>query len=1034
MVRFFVRKRAAVFCFCILILVMGLMAYFSLPRESMPEIKQPYIFVTTTYPGVAAADMENLVTRPIESEIDGLEGINEITSSSMQSLSSIFIKFNSDISVETALRRVRERVDVAKGELPVDVNEPNVTELSSSSWPILIVVLSHPDGLSLLDKDADKVEEALKRIHGVLDVKTAGKLQKELAIEVDPEKLENYGFSINNVIQAVQSEIANIPGGNLHSPSKNYTLAVTGEIRDPAFFEDIVIKEKGVKMRLGEVATARFTWAEPETYSRFNGQPCVSLNLSKRSGENIIDIVNDAKKILGEMKPELPAGTIIDYSYDESQNIREMVADLENNIITAFILVMGVTIFFLGFRNAIFVSLAIPFSMLMSFFILQIMGITLNMIVLFSLVIALGMLVDNGIVIVENIFRHAAFEENRAKAAISGSQEVALPILTSTLTTCLAFFPIMFMPDVIGDMMSYLPKTVIVVLTCSLIVAVTINPVFCASFLNVTEKNRKQILEGSGTFVRFQNWYGDQVKWAVKRKWRVLAFSFGVCVLGFLMYGKFGKEPIFFPNLDPSTSVIAIEAPQGTPLDSTDKIVRGIETIVPQAPASMKNFKASTGRGASDNRFGGGGQEYHKANVRVEYKPFLERDIKGSVAADSLKTYLKNVTGAEVKVKEINFGPPTGNPVSYKVTGYDYAILGAIADSILEVLKRYPELKLVESDFEAALPEIAVDVDREKAAYYGLSTREVASSIRNTINGATVGKFRENEDEYDIKVRFQKTFRNSINNLKNLQIVNKDGNRIPLRSVAAVRPRSSVGVIRRTDLNRAVEVWADFRENTQNKMKITAAIEKEVHKIPLPEGYRIGPGGGFQMREDATEYLKKAFVIAVFLILIVLIAQFNSVFVPIIIISAVVLSIGGVLWGYLLTGREFVIVMSGIGCIALAGVVVNNCIVLIDYTNILIRKGIDWKDAIVDAGKTRLRPVLLTAITTVLGMLPMALGFSIDFHNFTIQLGSESGQFWIAFAWAMIFGLSFATVMTLIVVPCFLAILYRFSPPKIEEV
>jgi multidrug efflux pump subunit AcrB len=668
----------------------------------------------------------------------------------------------------------------------------------------------------------------------------------------------------------------------------------------------------------------------------------------------------------------------------------------------------------------------------MSFFILQAMDITLNMIVLFSLVLALGMLVDNGIVIVENIFRHVAMGKSRKQAAIEGSGEVAFPILASTATTCLAFLPIVFMPGVMGDFMSYLPKTVIVVLTCSLVVAVVINPVFCAAFLNISEKNRKKITEGSGTFLRFQQWYERVVRWAVKRNLLVLGLSFTIVILGFVFYVIYGKGTIFFPYIDPETGVVAIELPQGSPLDTTDAIVSEIEEIIPRSPASLKNYIATTGRGSDDNVFGGG-DENHKANVRVEYKQFFERKIKGTVAIDSLRSRLKNITGADIVVKELNFAPPTGNPVSYQVTGEDYAVLGSIADSVLAILHTFPGLKQIECDYEAAKPEINIEIDRRKASRYKLSTTTIASTIRNAISGGTLGTFRQGADEYDINVRFSKEYRNSANRLANLQIVNEDDDRIPLSSVASISPRSSVGIIQRRNLDRAVQVWADFKEDTKNKAQIKNDIDSLVNQLHLPDEYYIGEGGGIEMRKESEEYIGKAMVIALFLVFMVLIAQFNSLTQSIIIMLTVLMSFSGVFWGYALTGQSFIIIMTGIGCIALAGVVVNNGIVLIDYANLLIARGMPWKDAIVEAAKTRLRPVLLTAITTVLGMSPMAIGVSFDFHKMGLQIGSDSGQMWIAFAWAMIFGLSFATLMTLIVVPCLLKVNFSMFPPKTEK-
>jgi len=738
MIEFLVRKNAAVFSFAVLIVVLGAISYATLPRESVPEIKQPYIFVTTLYPGVSASDIENLVTRVIETEVDGLEGIEQLSSSSMQSLSFIFVKFSSDVTVDAALRRVRERVDVAKGELPDDAEEPTVTELSSSNWPIFTVVLSHPEGLHVIDGAAEKVQDELKRVKGVLDVDIYGKLDKEVSIEVDPVKLEHYGLTLDVVIGAISQENMNIPGGQLKTDAKNYTLNVTGEIEDPRVFRDIRVRYQGKKIPLSELATVRFGWAEPSTYSRLNGEPCISISLTKRAGENIIEIVDEAKELIAAVRPDLPPGTLVEYSYDQSTIIRDLVADLENNIFTGLALVLAVTFFFLGGTNSLFVSLAIPFSMLMSFAILDFMGITLNMVVLFSLVLALGMLVDNGIVIVENIFRHAGMGKSRLRASIDGSKEVAWPITTSTLTTCLAFFPIIFMPDIMGDFMEFLPKTVIVVLASSLFVALTINPVFCSQFLKISPRAQRKIVEGGGIYHAFQRWYEGKLVWAVHHSWKALAGVVVVVSAGIVLYQIFGREQIFFPNIDPENVEVGVEMPQGTPLDSTDKYVRMIEEIIPKSPASLKNFQATTGKGAATDAFAGvGGDEHHKGRVRISYKPFLEREIKGAVAIDSLKNRLASVTGPKIIWVEQQMGPPTGNDISYRIVGDDYAVMGAYADSMLHILRGYEDLKSINTDYEAAKPEIKVNIDRQRAAFYDLATSQISGTIRNAINGAT---------------------------------------------------------------------------------------------------------------------------------------------------------------------------------------------------------------------------------------------------------------------------------------------------------
>jgi len=1029
MIKKLIEKHMAVFALAVLIVIMGVLAYARLPRESMPEIKQPYIFITTSYIGVSARDIESLVTDTIERELDGMDGVDEITSESRQNFSFIFVTFTSDVSVEAALRRVKDRVDIARTKLPEAADDPFVKEFSVSDWPFFVVVLSHPDGVQILDDPSEQFRDEIARLPGVLEVEVSGKPEREVAIELDPIRLARYGFSVSDVVTAVQMENRSIPGGSLQNPERNYSLAVTGEIADPNDFENIYVTNNDVRVRLADLGSARFTNAKAQTYSRLNRVPAITLSVKKRLGTNILDLADQIKAKVSDLEPSLPAGTEVLVTYDESRFIKDMIADLENNMFTGFVLVLLVTVFFLGGRNSLFVSLAIPLSMMLSFFVLQVIGVTLNTIVLFSLILALGMLVDNGIVIVENIFRHGSEGKNRARAAIDGSTEVATPIIASTITTCLAFFPIVFMPGLMGDIMSYLPITVIIVLLCSLCVALVINPVFCASFLKISPEQVRKMNEGSAGFARIQRLYTKVVSKATYRPFLTVGIVLIVVTGGFAVFGAIGRDILFFPYLDPERARVTIEAPAGLPIDRTDRVVRNVESIVETSPSSLSSFATVTGRS-------GGTTASHRGTVDVTYQPYNQREIRGADATRELRKRLTTITGAVVKVEEGDSGPPTGDDVSYQVGGHDYAEMGRISEEVRLILEDYPEFREVNSDYETSMPEYQVSVDRGKAAYYGVSTTEIANTVRTAINGSNIGTFRYQNDEYDIYVRYQDQARDSVSALRNLNIVAGNGNRIALSSVADIRPSSSAGVIKRRNLERAVNVWANFDPGVANRDEITADIDKRVGAIKanLPSGYTVGAGAGFDVRAESTEFLLQAFLIAVFLIFIVLVAQFNSIADPFIIMFSVLLSLGGVFWGFSLGGQNFVVIMSGIGCIALAGVVVNNCIVLLDYTHRLVRGGMPWRDAIVEAGRTRLRPVLLTALTTVLALVPMAFGFSFDIHTFRFIGGSESAEYWKAFSWTMLYGLSFATVMTLVVVPALLTLKYRMLAKRHRSV
>ncbi|MGL1891061.1 MAG: efflux RND transporter permease subunit [Spirochaetaceae bacterium] len=1009
MIKFLVNKFIPVLCFAILIVIIGVNAYNTIPREAQPEVKVPWIMVNTSYSGVAAKDIESLITSKIENELEGLDGLEKITSSTYQSYSSIFLEFSADTTVEKALRLTKDRVDGVKGDLPEDSSDPYVKEVSMSDWaPVLTIVLSHPKGVAVLDSYAKELKEKLNAINGVLETDMSGDQTWELAIELDPDKLEHYNFNIDNVKNAIRGEHTTIPGGILRNSKKSYSLSVTGEIKDPNLFGDIVVSKEGRKVKLKDLGEVIFKPAAPNSFARINNKAAITLNVKKKVGANVVELIKRAKLIIENMESQLPKGGEIIITYDDSKIIDSMIADLENNMFTSIILVLFVTFLFLGKTNSVFVSIAIPFSMLISFFVLQLMGITLNMMVLFSLILALGMLVDNGIVIVENIFRHGAMGKDRKQAAIDGTKEVAGPIIASTLTTCLVFFPILFMPGIMGEFMSFIPKTVIVVLLASLGVGLSITPVFCSKFLRISDTSLKKMVEGGGFFGTIQSWYYKLLNYAIHRSKRFIILSIVICLLGVGAYILRGVDPTFFPPMDPGQVRISIEAPNGSSIEETDKFVEKVAGIVATSNTSMASFTSNTNSGG-------------KGAITVNFLDYNEREISGEEGQVTLAENLKNVTGAKVVVEsDTGMG---GNDISYRVIGDEYTVLGDISKKLINIIQSHNEVKIVDTDYEATEPEYLIEVNRDKAAFYGLNTQQVALTIRNAINGSTVGKYRVGDDEYDINVRYKDSARKSIENLQNLQLT-MDGKRIALRNIATITPGTTIGVIKREAQQRTVNVYGSVKKGLTNTQEVLGDIKTEIEEIKktLPEGYDILLGSDGEMQNEATGFLIQAFIIAGFLIFILLVGQFNSIVDPIISFTASLLAIGGVFWGFAISGMSFGIIMSGIGCISLIGVAVNNCIVLVDYTNLLIKDGIDWKIAIPEAGKTRLKPVILTALTTVLALIPMGIGISFDLGSLGIQWDSENAAMWKPFAWAMMFGLTFSTFLTLIIVPVMLSV------------
>ncbi len=602
--------------------------------------------------------------------------------------------------------------------------------------------------------------------------------------------------------------------------------------------------------------------------------------------------------------------------------------------------------------------------------------------------------------------------KSRKTAAIDGTKEVSGAIIASTMTTCLVFFPILFMPGIMGEFMSFIPTTVIIVLLASLGVGLSLTPVFCSKLLRMTEKAQKKMVEGGGFFGKIQRIYYKVLSYAIVRSKRFIFLSIFICFLGMFLYFAgtifgFAKQPEFFPADDPGSVHVVIDAPSGTSIEETDKIVKRIESIIPVTPSSLASYTSVTNAGGD-------------ASVSVNYAPFKEREISGEQAQISLSENLKNITGANIVVKsETGMG---GNDISYRVVGDDYAVLGDISDKLLSIIKEYKEVKIADTDFEASDPEFLIEINRDKAAYYGLSTQAVASTIRGAINGSTVGKYRVGDDEYDINVRYKQESRDSIESLQRLQLT-VEGKRIALGNIARITPGTTIGVIKREALKRTVNVFGSLKKGLANTNSVKFEIDNKINELKkdLPPGYEILLGADGEMQNEALVFLLKAFIIALILIFILLIGQFNSVADPFISLFSSFLAIGGVFWGFFLFNMSFGLMMSGIGCISLLGVAVNNCIVLVDYTNILIKEGMSWRLAIPEAGKTRLKPVILTALTTVLALIPMGFGISFDIHTMGMQWDSATAEMWKSFAWAMIFGLSFSTFLTLIIVPVMLS-------------
>jgi multidrug efflux pump len=1025
MTRFAVQNAVTTLVLAVILLLAGSLSYCSLPKESSPEIKIPLIFTTVIYPGASPEDMETLVTEKIEDKLEGLDGLKKVTSTSGEGYSSIQAEFNPDIDVETALRRVKDKVDEAKPDLPTDAEEPTVQELNFSSIPILVMSLSADYEMERLDEVAEALKERIAVIPGVLEAKITGKQEREIAIDVDPSKLRQYNVTLNDLVGAVQSQHRNIPGGTLVAGGNRFSIKLTGEVPSPEDFRNLVVRaEKQTLVRLSDVADVTFQYTrDRQTIFRLNGQHSIALHVTKRVGANILDMVDDAKKVVEESRAEWPAGTRVDYTMDQSTDIRHMVNELQNHIILGVILVVLLLSFFLGIRNSLFISTAIPFSMTIGFLVLDTMGVTLNMVVLFSLVIALGMLVDDGIVVVENIYRHLQMGKDRVTAAIDGTREVLVPVTTATVTTVVAFLPIVFMPGIMGQFMKFLPITVMVTLSGSLFVAFVFNPVFASLFMN---KNEKGLEEGShDSFERFRKLYRRALVWAVDRPKSALAFCAFFVISGMVTYGIVGPGVVFFPNIEPKVVSVEVTGPLGIGIQSTDSVLKIVERKILDMPADQADFvSVSTITGMRVPAMGEDPRpESQKGYIQVAFEDYDKRKVPSWTSMQWMEKHIPPLLpGWKVAVKKQDEGPPQGYPVSFEVSGQDFDVLGGLADSVRARLAEVEGLVNISTDYDPVRPELSITIDRDQAKRLGVSTSDVAMAVRGAIHGFEAGKFRVGKDEHNIMVRLDADTRESFNGIDRITIPH-EGMQIPLTSVARVEQKASLASIRRLDGKRTVQVWAEMAPGTKDESKPKSAALKAVEDLNLPPGYHIQTGSSNREQDESQAFLMRAFLIAVALVVLTMVAQFNSVAQPLMVFIGILLSLGGVFWGFVIMNRilftevTFSIMMTGIGIIALAGVVAKNGIVLLDFINHLRREGHPLREAVIEGGVTRLRPVLLTAITAMIALVPMATGIGFDFLNLKLILRSETSLWWTPMAWAIFWGLFFNTVLTLVVVP-----------------
>ncbi len=1012
-----------IFAFMFIIILLGLKSYVDLPRESSPDVKIPFVSVVAPYAGTSSEDMENLVTRKLEQQLKGLKDLKEMRSSSSYGISVISLEFESQVDISDALQAVRDRVELAKPDLPVDPrNDLLIQEISAADlFPVMQVNLYGDIALPVLKEAGEDLQEALEQISGVLSVDLVGGIENEVQVDVDPEKLVYYDLALVDVQDAISLQNMTIPGGKLSMGMYDYQVRVPGEVDDPAEILDFVLNpgiDPPVYMR--DVATVKLGVADRKSISRVNGQDAVTLVVKKRSGENLIRIAEDVGQVIEEVRPSFPAGTKISVVADQSVQIKRMVSELENNILSGLLLVVAVLLAFFGLRNAIFVGVAIPFSMLITFIVLRIFGITLNMVVLFSLILALGMLVDNAIVIVENIYRHRGKGKEAGEAAGFGTGQVAGAVIASTLTTVCAFGPLIFWPGIMGEFMSYLPITVIIILMASLLVALVFNPVLCARFMAVPKTGKENELPGDRLIAWGLRTYRPVLAWALGNRFLVMLGMNLVLAGVFFLFFLFNAGSELFPDTEPKLAMVNIKAPSGTRIEATDSYARQVEKEVAEVP-DLLAYNTVVGTTIGDE-LGGSEPPVHQAAVTMEFVEMADRSTSSRASLEKLRERLKDMTGVKITVAKQEEGPSVGKPVNIEVSGFDFHELGLLAGRIKGIIREIPGLVDITDNYDRSLPELRVIPDVDKAGRYGLRTFDIAGTIRTALHGSETAKYRVGEDEYEIVVRYQQPFRGKVEDLEKATVF-FEGKTIPVSAFAELEFGTGLAAVHRIDARRVVTVSADVAAG-YNSNALLAEVQSRLADLQMPPGYKVEYTGENEDQQESTAFLSEAFLVAVLLIFVVLVSQFSSVTVPAVILFSVILSLIGVLAGLMITRTPFGIIMTGVGVISLAGIVVNNAIVLLDYIIQLRKRGMDKTEAIIRAGMTRFRPVILTAVTTILGLIPLTTGLSVDFNalfsgNFgkALIIGGESSQWWGPMGVAVIWGLTVATFLTLVVVP-----------------
>ena len=1003
----------------VFLMIAGAQAYVTIPKEAEPDIQIPIIYVSMTYQGISPEDSERLLLRPMETSLKTITGIKEMKSTAYQGGGNVIIEFQAGADLKKALDDVRTKVSEAKRDLPEDTDEPTVNEVNISEFPVLVVTLAGDVPERVLAKAGRDLRDRIEEVPGVLDAALQGVRDDLVEVIIDPAKLSSYGLRLDEMIQGVTANNQLIAAGSLEGTEGRYAIKVPSLIETVEDVANLPVVSNGTAVvRARDLASIRNTSKDAETITRLDGNPAIAIEVSKRTGANLVETVDAVKAVTTEFQKSLPAGTEVAFSQDKSTTIRQLLNDLQNSVLTAVILVFIVILFALSGRASILIGLAIPASFLIGILGLQLAGLTVNIVVLFSLILAVGMLVDDAIIVTEYAERRMAEGMDKREAFAMASHRMTGPVIAATATRVAAFSPLLFWPGIVGEFMKYMPITLIATLSASLVYALIFAPTIGAIIAKpVPEEDRGR----DSLYMRF-------VGRAIRHPWLVTFTAIALLVAVPFAYGKFGKGVEFFPNVEPDYGLLYVHARGNLSIDEKDALVRQAEERILGWPG-IKTVYTRSGKAS------GNGNEVAADVIGViqyEFIDWRERKDANAILAD-LRVAMRGIPGVDIEVSVPQAGPPTGKAIQVELSATDPAGLNDVARQVADELAKNPDV----IDIDNGLPPPGVDwelkVDRAAAARYNVSPAAVGGIVQLVTTGLKLSDYRPagSDDAVDIVLRLPPDQR-TISQLDQLRMETASGT-VPLSNFVTREPAPTTGTLNRIDARRTVTVQANIREGVQAD-PIRQGIAAELAAADLEsKGIRWKLAGEDEEQAAAGAFLGKAFGAALFLIFLVLLAQFNKFISVGLIFSAVIMSTIGVFLGLMIMGQPFGIVMTGIGIIALAGVVVNNNIVLIDTYDSLRREGMPKVEAILETCHERARPVVLTALTAILGVLPIAFGLNLELLSHETTFGAPSTQGWIALSSAIVFGLAFATVLTLVVTPSLLMLTSRDVPHGARE-